>query len=70
MRQSRVEMYSTLAISALLLHALFIVWVVFGALLTRSRPSLRWLHISSLVLGNPYGTVPLAVSFDGTGQLA
>lgn len=44
-------MYSALAISVLFLHALFILWVVFGALLTRSRPILRWLHISCLVWG-------------------
>ena len=43
--------YSALAISVLFLHALFILWVVFGALLTRSRPILRWLHIASLVWG-------------------
>ena len=43
--------YSTLAISVLFLHALFILWVVLGSLLTRSRPILRWLHIGSLVWG-------------------
>ena len=43
--------YSALATSVLFLHALFILWVVFGALLTRSRPVLRWLHIASLVWG-------------------
>src|ERR1700746_2273043 len=43
--------YSALAILVLLLHALFILWVIFGALLTRSRPVLRWLHIASLVWG-------------------
>src|SRR5438128_3664987 len=43
--------YSILAISVLFLHALFILWVVFGALLTRARPILRWLHIASLVWG-------------------
>ncbi len=43
--------YSALAISVLVLHALFILWVVFGALLTRSHPILRWLHIGSLVWG-------------------
>jgi len=42
--------YSALAI-AVLLHALFILWVIFGALLTRSRPVLRWLHIGSLLWG-------------------
>jgi Protein of Unknown function (DUF2784) len=43
--------YSVLAVSVLFVHAVFIVWVVFGALLTRSRPILRWLHIASLVWG-------------------
>ena len=43
--------YSALAVSVLFLHALFILWVIFGALLTRSRPLLRWLHIVSLVWG-------------------
>ena len=28
---------------------LFILWVVFGALLTHRRPLLRWLHLASLV---------------------
>ncbi len=46
-----LNFYSVLAISVLLLHALFILWVVFGALLTRSRPILRWLHVGSLVWG-------------------
>jgi hypothetical protein len=40
-----------LAIFVFFLHALFILWVVFGALLTPSRPILRWLHIASLVWG-------------------
>ena len=43
--------YSVLTIFVLFLHALFILWVVFGALLARSRPLLRWLHIGSLVWG-------------------
>src|SRR5438445_1836192 len=41
--------YSGLAVCILFLHALFILF--FGALLTRSRPVLRWLHIVSLVWG-------------------
>lgn len=45
------NVYSGLAACALVLHGLFIVWVVFGALLTRSRPMLRWLHIASLIWG-------------------
>ncbi len=43
--------YSALAGVVLFLHALFILWVIFGALLTRTRPILRWLHIGSLVWG-------------------
>ena len=35
----------------LFLHALFILWVVFGALVTRSRPIFRWLHLCSLIWG-------------------
>jgi len=45
------DFYSALATAVLFLHALFILWVVFGALLTRSRPLLRWLHIGSLLWG-------------------
>ena len=43
--------YSALAVFVLFLHALFVLWVVFGAMLTRSRPVLRWMHIGSLILG-------------------
>ena len=43
--------YSALAVSVLFLHALYILWVVSGAFLTRSRPILRWLHVGSLVWG-------------------
>jgi hypothetical protein len=45
------NLYSGLATAVLFLHALFILWVIFGALLVRSRPILRWLHIASLVWG-------------------
>jgi hypothetical protein len=49
--QANPSLYSALAIFVLLLHAMFILWIVFGAVLTRSRPVLRWLHIASLVWG-------------------
>ena len=39
-----VSLYSRLASFVLVLHALFILWVVFGAYLAWSRPVLRWLH--------------------------
>lgn len=43
--------YPALAIFVLFVHVLFILWVVFGALLARSRRILRWLHIISLLWG-------------------
>ncbi|HXZ33728.1 MAG TPA: DUF2784 domain-containing protein [Terriglobales bacterium] len=43
--------YSVLAAGVLSLHLLFILWVIFGALVTRHRPVLRWLHICSLFWG-------------------
>lgn len=43
--------YSALAVFVLGLHALFILWVIFGAFVTRSRPVLQWLHIASLAWG-------------------
>jgi hypothetical protein len=49
--QAASDIYSALAVFVLFLHVLFIVWVVFGALLTRARPILRWVHITSLVWG-------------------
>jgi hypothetical protein len=49
--QAAPGIYSALAVCVLFLHALFIVWVVFGAFVTRSRPVRRWLHIASLVWG-------------------
>jgi hypothetical protein len=52
------NVYSALASAVLVLHALFIVWVVFGALLTRSRPILRWWHIVSLIWGIVTELVP------------
>ena len=45
------HVYTSLAVSVLFFHVLFIFWVVFGALLTGSRPVLRWFHIASLVWG-------------------
>jgi hypothetical protein len=45
------SLYSALAICVLILHASFILWVIFGALVARSRPFLRWLHIASLIWG-------------------
>jgi len=43
--------YAALACMVLLMHALFLGWVIFGALLTHSRSLLRWLHMASLIWG-------------------
>ncbi len=40
--------YSVVATVVLLVHGLFISWVILGALLGSSRPRLRGLHIASL----------------------
>jgi hypothetical protein len=45
------DVYSGLAVSVLVIHALFILWIIFGAFLTGSRPVLQYLHIVSLVWG-------------------
>ncbi len=45
------RLYPVLADGVLGLHLLFILWVVFGALVARNRQLLRWLHISCLVWG-------------------
>ncbi len=43
--------YRALAIAVLVVHLAFILWVIFGALLTRGRPLLRAVHIASLIWG-------------------
>lgn len=45
------RIYQALATLVLIVHVLFIMWVVFGALLARSRPILRVLHVASLIWG-------------------
>ena len=43
--------YFVLAAGVLALHLAFILWVIFGAFLTRTRPLLGWFHLVSLVYG-------------------
>ena len=45
------NLFQSLAVVALALHLLWIVWVIFGCLVTRNRPLLRWFHILSLLYG-------------------
>lgn len=41
--------YRALAAGILALHLLWILWVIFGCLLTRGRRKLAWFHVGSLV---------------------
>lgn len=44
-----MNVYSALASGVLILHLAFILWVILGAFLTRSRPIVRYLHLASLI---------------------
>ncbi|HXY16369.1 MAG TPA: DUF2784 domain-containing protein [Terriglobales bacterium] len=43
------NLYSIAASGVLALHLVFVLWVIFGALVAHRRPVLRWLHILSLI---------------------
>jgi hypothetical protein len=43
--------YGSLATVVLAAHLAFILWVIFGWLVCRNRPLLRWLHFASLIYG-------------------
>ena len=47
------QAYQWLAVAVLVIHLGYITWVIFGAVFTRGRPRLAWLHVATLV----YGTV-------------
>ena len=53
-----MTLYSALASLTLVLHLLFIIWVVLGAFLTHDWPRLGWLHIASLVWGLAVEVLP------------
>ncbi len=44
-----MNIYQALAVAALTLHLVWILWVILGWLVTRNRPWLRWFHLLSLV---------------------
>ena len=52
------QVYRLLAVAVLALHLAWILWVIFGALVTRHRPVLRWFHIFSLVYGIAIEVLP------------
>lgn len=52
------KVFQSLAAAVLAVHLLWVVWVIFGALVTRNRPVLRWVHIVSLVYSILIETLP------------
>ena len=46
-----MNLYEAIALAVLAVHLAWILWVVFGWLVTRHRPWLRWFHIGSLLYG-------------------
>jgi hypothetical protein len=46
-----VNIYAVAAAAVLALHVLWLLWVIFGALVTRGRPVLTAIHILSLAWG-------------------
>ena len=46
-----MRIYAALEAAVLLLHLLWIAWILLGWTITRGRPVLAWLHIASLVWG-------------------
>ncbi len=49
--QGRMNPYSVLATVVLAIHLTWILWVIFGWLISRNRPWLRWFHFASLIYG-------------------
>ena len=43
--------FGIVATAVLAIHLAWVIWVIFGWLVSRSRPWLRWLHFASLVYG-------------------
>jgi hypothetical protein len=46
-----MSLWRILAFAALVVHLVWLAWILLGWLVTRRRPLLRWLHILSLVWG-------------------
>jgi hypothetical protein len=69
-----VNIYQALAVVVLTAHLGWIVWVIFGWIVTRNRPILRWFHIFSLiysiVIENLPWPCPLTVAETRFEQLA
>lgn len=46
-----MRIFAALESAVLLLHLMWIAWILLGWILTRGRPALAWAHIASLVWG-------------------
>jgi hypothetical protein len=46
-----VETYLALADAVLIIHLLYIAWVIFGVLFTRKRPWLGAIHVATILWG-------------------
>jgi len=55
---THVNGYQLLAVAVLIVHLGWTVWVIFGWIVTRNRPVLRWLHILSLIYSILIENVP------------
>jgi hypothetical protein len=49
--QADMNAWGALASVVLAVHLTWIVWVIFGWLVARNRPLLRWFHFGSLIYG-------------------
>jgi hypothetical protein len=56
--------WGALATVVLAVHLSWIVWVIFGWLVARNRPVLRWFHFGSLILRHFHRDCTLALSVD------
>ena len=69
-----MSVYHLLAVAALAVHLGWIVWVIFGWVVTRNRPFLRWFHILSLIysilIENLTWSCPLTVAETRFEELA
>jgi len=47
----RSGLYLAMADGVLAVHLAFIGWVIFGAIFTRGRPWLAWVHVATIIYG-------------------
>ena len=53
-----MHVYEFLAAATLGIHFVWILWVIFGWVVARNRPVVRWLHFASLIYGIIIEIVP------------